>query len=225
MPRRTLVQQRPFLFASIIAALAWFYLRGGEWPELWLIPVKGAAVALLAVFLWRRHSAPEARLMAVAFAVASLADMAMEIDRTVAGLLFFAYHLLALGVYLQHKRGELSTVEKAVVVLLLLGPAVLAYILPTAAEAQRASLYALALGAMAAGAWISTFPRWQVGAGSVLFVLSDLLIFADMGPLAGSQVVQVMVWPLYYLGQFLIATGIVRTLRKRDPELKLVRSR
>ena len=36
---------------------------------------------------------------------------------------------------------------------------------------------------------------------------------------------QVMVWPIYYLGQFLIATGVAQTLRKRDPELRLVHNR
>lgn len=225
MPRRALVQQRPILFASIIAALTWFYLRGGDVPELWLIPVKGAAVALLGLFLWRRHSAPEARLMGVAMGVAALGDMAMQLDRTIAGLIFFAHHLLALGVYLQHKRGALPAADKAIVVILLLGPSVLGYILPGPAMAQQTSFYALSLGAMAAGAWISTFPRWQVGAGAVLFVLSDLLIFAGMGPLANSDLPQVLVWPVYYLGQFLIATGIARTLRKRDPQLKLVSNR
>jgi hypothetical protein len=224
MPRRALVQYRPYLFASILAALAWFYLRGGEVPELYLLPVKGAAVALLGVFLWKRHSAPEARLMAAAMGVAAAADVAQEVSIAVGGLIHFAYHLMALGVYLQHKRGALDPVDKAIVVTLLLGPAVLGFILPTQ-QGQATSFYALALGAMAAGAWISTFPRWQVGAGAMLFVASDLLLFAQLGPLATSPVPQVLVWPVYYLGQFLIATGIVRALRKRDPQLRVVRNR
>ena len=89
-------------------------------------------------------------------------------------------------------------------------------------QAASVSLYALALGAMAASAWASVFPRYRVGAGAALFVVSDLLLFAEMGPLQASVVPQVMVWPLYYLAQFLIAVGIVQTLRKRDPELKIV---
>jgi hypothetical protein len=56
----------------------------------------------------------------------------------------------------------------------------------------------------------------------VLFLLSDLLLFAEMGPLQGNLVPQIMVWPLYYLGQLLIATGVTVTLRKRDPELRIV---
>ena len=77
----------------------------------------------------------------------------------------------------------------------------------------------------AASAWASAFPRYRVGAGAVLFLVSDLLLFAELGPLQGSIVPQIMVWPLYYLGQFLIATGIAQTLRKRDPELRVVHSK
>jgi hypothetical protein len=42
-------------------------------------------------------------------------------------------------------------------------------------------------------------------------VASDLLIFARMGPLAGSMVPRLLVMPLYYVGQLLICTGVVRT--------------
>ena len=75
---------------------------------------------------------------------------------------------------------------------------------------------------MAAGAWASVFPRYRVGSGAVLFVVADLLLFAEMGPLAGSPVPQFLVWPIYYLGQLLIAVGVAQALRKRDPELRVV---
>jgi len=90
------------------------------------------------------------------------------------------------------------------------------------AEAPSVVLYALALGAMAAGAWASVFPRYRVGSGAVLFVAADMLLFAEMGPLQGHIVPQILVWPVYFLGQLLIATGVALTLRKRDPELRVV---
>ena len=49
----------------------------------------------------------------------------------------------------------------------------------------------------------------------MMFVASDLLIFARMGPLAGSAVPGLLIWPLYYFGQFLICTGVIATLRVR----------
>ena len=225
MPRRALAEKRPLLLASIAAALAFYYLRWGPWPELYLIPLKGAAVGLLAVYLWLRHGSPDARLMAWAFGAAALGDMALEIetDRLIGGLLFFAYHVMALGVYMRNRRRHLTPSQKGAVVAMLVLTPLLGWLLPAdRGEALNVALYALALGAMAASAWASVFPRYRVGAGAVLFLISDLLLFAEMGPLRGHIVPQVLVWPVYYLGQLLIATGIAQTLRKRDPELKLV---
>ena len=67
---------------------------------------------------------------------------------------------------------------------------------------------------MAATAWISRFPRYWTGLGAVLFVISDLLIFARMGPLAGSAVPGLLIWPIYFTGQAMIAMGVVRTLEE-----------
>ncbi|HYD24265.1 MAG TPA: lysoplasmalogenase family protein [Croceibacterium sp.] len=225
MPRRALAEKRPLLLASIAAALGFYYLRWGPWPELYLIPLKGAAVGLLAIYLWQRHASPDARLLAWAFGAAALGDMALEIatDRLVGGLLFFAYHVMAMGAYLRNRRPRLTPSQKwAVSAMLLLTP-VIAWFMPAdRGQAANVALYALALGAMAASAWASVFPRYRVGAGAVLFLLSDLLLFAEMGPLQGHIVPQILVWPVYYLGQLLIATGVAQTLRKRDPELRIV---
>ena len=49
MPRRALAEKRPLLLASIAVALAFYALRWGPWPELYLIPLKGSAVGLLAL--------------------------------------------------------------------------------------------------------------------------------------------------------------------------------
>ena len=225
MPRRALAEKRPLLLASIAAALAFYYLRWGPWPELYLIPLKGAAVGLLAAYLWLRHGSPDARLMAWAFGAAAFGDMALEIetDRLIGGLLFFAYHVMAMGVYLRNRRPQLTPSQKAAVVAMLLLTPTIAWLLPAdRGQAANVGLYALALGAMAASAWASAFPRYRVGAGAALFLLSDLLLFAEMGPLQGHIVPQVLAWPVYYLGQLLIATGVAQTLRKRDPELRII---
>ena len=223
MPRRALAEKRPLLLASIAAALAFYYLRWGPLPELYLIPVKGAAAALLALYLWQRHSSPDARLMAWAFGAAALGDMALEIDLTIGALLFFAYHVMALGVYLRNRRPVLTPTQKAAVTAMLLLTPVIAWVMPAdRAQAPTLALYALALGGMAAGAWASVFPRYRVGTGAVLFLLSDQLLFARMGPLQGDVVPEILIWPLYYVGQLLIATGVAQTLRKRDPELRIV---
>lgn len=223
MPRRALAQKRPFLLLSVAAALAFYYLRVTALPEFFLMPIKGAAVALLAVYAMARHSGPDARLLAIALGAAALGDMAIEWERTIGGWLFFLFHVLALGVFLRNRRDHLSGPQSWVVGLTLILTPVIAFFMPVDRDmAWEVGLYGLALGAMASGAWASNFSRYRVGAGAMLFLISDFLLFAEMGPLAGSMVPQYLVWPIYYLGMFLICTGVIQTLRKRDPELRVV---
>ena len=85
--------------------------------------------------------------------------------------------------------------------------------------AQTAQVYSLFLAVMAAMAWTSNFPRYRVGTGALLFVVSDLLIFARLGPLENSVLPDWLVWPLYYFGQFLICTGVIQSLRHQDPRV------
>ena len=214
------------LLASIAAAAAHFYLRDADFPEIYSVALKGAAIGLLAAYAFLRHSGPDAKLLTWVLGLSTLGDIAIEYDRQIGGMLFFASHVFAITLYWRHRRDTLTPSQKAAVVCLLILTPVIAYFLPSdRAGASQVGLYALALGAMAASAWASNFPRYRVGAGALLFVISDLLIFAGMGPLALSDIPHVFVWPAYYLGQFLICVGVVQTLRKRDPELKIVSSR
>ena len=224
MPKRALAQKRPFLLLSIAAALAFYYLRASQLPELYLIPLKGSAVALLAVYAFLRHASPDARLYVWALGAAALGDMALEVDVTIGALFFLLHHVLALGVFLRNRRGPLTGVHSWVVGVTLIGVPLIGYLLPYDQDAKwQTALYALAVGAMAAGAWASNFPRYRVGAGAMLFVLSDFILFAETGPLSGTQWPQILVWPIYYLGMFLICTGVIQTLCKRDPQLRVVR--
>jgi uncharacterized membrane protein YhhN len=224
MPRRALTQKRPLIALSILAALAFYYLHSSDFPEYYLIPLKGSAVGLLALYAWMRHASPDARLLAWALGAAALGDMGMEVQFEIGGLLFFLFHVLAMGVFLRHRRGPLKGAHSWIAGMLVVATPIAAWLLPyDRAAALQVGLYGLALGGMAASAWASTFPRPQVGAGAVLFVISDLLIFAEMGPLSGSEVPEYLVWPIYYLGVLLITTGVLTGLHKRDPQLRVVR--
>jgi uncharacterized membrane protein YhhN len=223
MPRRALADRRPYLVLSVAAALGFYYLQVSELPGLYLIPIKGCAVGFLALYAWMRHSSKSAQLLAGALAAAAVGDMGIEFDLIAGAAAFFVYHLMALMLFLRHRGPPLESTDSAIFIVLLLGTPFVAWFLPYD-DAMRwpVALYALALGGMAAGAWASDFPRLRVGAGAMLFVLSDLLIFAEMGPLSGSAGPQYLVWPIYYLGVFLITIGVVTSLRKRDPELRVV---
>lgn len=216
MARRALAEKRPLLVASMAAALAYFVLRQSPLvPEMWLIPLKGSVVGLLAVYTWVRHRGADIRLLAAAFALAALGDMAIEWDFIVGAMLFFGYHVLAIALYLRHPREAASGSQKAAAVAMLLATPAIFWLLPAdRAMAWPTALYGLALGGMAACAWMSAFSRYRVGVGAVLFLVSDLLIVAGMGPLMGERLHQWLIWPLYYLGQLLICLGVVQRLRR-----------
>ena len=173
-----------------------------------------------------RHGGPDARLLSVLLLIAAGAEMAMEIDGLAAHVLWFAYHAVALMLYLRHRRLLPDRRDKAVAIVLLLAPsAVLAWLVGEEWGGIVSAAYGLTLGGMAAGAWSSSFPRARVAAGAMLILAGDLLWFAGGGVLLGSPVPQIFIWPLTYLGHLLIALGVVGSVRKREPELKLVSSR
>jgi hypothetical protein len=217
MPKRALIEKRPWLLASIAAALAYYVLRDAEWSDIYIALVKGAAVGLLAVYAWHRSHSNDVHMIAGVMALGALGDMAVEFWFEIGGALFFAGHVLALALYLQphNRRNTHTPSQKAAAVALLLFTPILSYLL---SKDAGVGLYGLALGGMAAAAWMSRFSRYHVGIGALLFVASDLLIFARLGG-AGPQnflgnLPHWLIWPTYYIGQFLICTGVVQTLRR-----------
>ena len=60
---------------------------------------------------------------------------------------------------------------------------------------------------------MSRFPRYRVGLGAVLFIISDWLIFSRFGAFDLAPLPDALIWPTYYAAQFMIATGVVQTLR------------
>lgn len=222
-PSKALADKRPYLVLSVFAALAFYYLRASELPEIYLVPIKGSAVGFLALYCWLRHSSKSAHLLAAALVAAAIGDMAIEFSLIAGGAAFFVAHVITITMLLRHRRPPLESRDSVIFIALLLGTPFVAYFLPYDPRLDiPVAIYALALGGMAAGAWASDFPRMRVAAGAMLFVISDLLIFAGLGPLSGSPIPEYLVWPIYYLGQFLLAVGVITTLRKRDPELRVL---
>lgn len=214
MAKQALVQHRPWLLASIIAACAFYFLSDNPIGEVWLILLKGAAVGLLAVYVMRRAGKGlDAAIFVLALALAAAGDMAIDLDFAAGGALFFASHLIAIAFYLRQRRPSTTASQKLLAASLLIATPLVSYLLSMRADI---ALYSAALGAMAAAAWMSRFPRYRVGTGAVLFIISDWLIFARFGPIDLGPVPGVLIWPLYYAGQVMIATGVVQTLRWQD---------
>ena len=210
MSKHALIEHRPWLLASIAAAVAFYFLRDSELlAGVQSMLLKGAGVALLAVYAWRRGVGQDGLLLTTYLAFGALGDMLIEIETLYGGIAFFAGHIAAIALFLRNRREDWTGSQKAFAGVLLLTTPVICWLL---SNSPQIGLYGAGLGAMAATAWLSRFSRYQVGIGAVLFVISDFLIFSEMGPVDLAPVPGLLIWPLYYLGQFLIATGVVQAL-------------
>lgn len=214
MAKTALVERRPWLLVSLAAAIAYYFLSDNPIGGVWLITLKGAAVGSLAGYAMRRTFKVDGAILALSLALASAADMALELDLETGGALFAASHAVAVALYLRNLRKQTAWRQRLLALALLIGTPAISYLLSGRSDI---ALYAGTLGLMAACAWMSRFPRYRVGIGAVLFVVSDWLIFSRFGAMDLTPVPDLLVWPLYYAGQFMIATGVVQTLRGEVP--------
>lgn len=214
MPNGALIEHRPWLLASLIAATSYFFVSDGQVPGIYLMIWKGLGVGLLAAYAWQRGKGADGVLIALVLALCAAADMVLEFSFLFGAALFGLGHVVAIALYLRNRRPASTASQKAAgLALLILTPAIAALITLPRENWEMATGYAVLLGAMAAGAWTSRFPRYRVGTGAVLFVISDLVIFAREADKLDPALAGWLIWPLYYAGQFMIATGVVQTLR------------
>ncbi len=210
MPKRALAEHRPWLLTSLVAALAFYFLSDERVGGLFLLMFKGSACLALAAYALARHRSSAARLIAAIMVFSAAGDVAIELDETWGGALFLVAHLIAIVLYRFNPRAKPARSQVLAALALVVGVPLAAYLLT---DSAAVALYAFALGVMAGSAWVSRFSRYRVGLGAVLFVVSDLLIFARIGGKIDQPVHDWLVWPLYYAGQFLICTGVIQKLR------------
>lgn len=214
MPRRALVDHRPWLLAGVIAAVAYYFLQGSIKVEPIEIAIKGLGVGFLAIYALRRAPGVDGTILTIALALSALADMALELWFEAGGALFAVSHVAAIVLYMRNRRDGASLSQRLLGLALLVMVPAFSYVL---SNDPLIGVYAITLGAMAATAWTSRFPRYRVGIGALLFVFSDWLIFSRMGPFDLGDLPDLLVWPLYFAGQLMIATGVVQSLRGETP--------
>lgn len=206
-PNTTLT--KAMLWGSILAGVSYLWVvvsdMSGTGPIIW----KGAGIGLLAGFAAMRARTLDGWLLAAVMAFGMLGDVLLEIVFAAGAGAFALGHVVAIWLYRRNVRTLLTSSQKALSIVLAIGTPLIAWLLTRAVDVTG---YAALLGLMAAAAWSSRFPRYRTGIGAVLFVISDLLIFARMGPLAGSAVVGIAIWVFYYGGQLLITLGVTQAL-------------
>ena len=175
---------------------------------------KGAGVGLLAAYAALKARSLDGWLICLVMAFGAAGDVLLGPGGfLVGGGAFLLGHLVAIGLYQRNRRLGLKAIDWMLAAAFVVATVALAYSLPAdRAGAPGVALYAAGLAIMAASAWLSRFPRRWVALGALMFVVSDLLIFARMGPLSGAAWVGFAIWGLYFGGQALVCLGVVRTI-------------
>lgn len=195
------------LFAGVSYVATWFL----DLPPAVETGWKGAGVALLAIHAALRARNLDGWLLAAVMAFGAGGDVLLETHGlTVGAVSFLLGHVVAIGLYRRH-RASGSPVP------LILVPLVVAAAWMLSGRDPGVALYSAFLATMAATALMSRFPRRTVGLGALMFVVSDLLIFARAGPLPDTLASGLAVWGLYYGGQLLICMGVARKLEPLRP--------
>ena len=205
------------LIASIVAGVSYIASWGLALPPAAALTWKGLGVGLLAVYAALKARDLDGRLLVAVMTFGALGDVLLgAMGLTVGAIAFLAGHVVAIGLYLRHRRETLSRSQLALAIVLVPATVIIAYLLPSdRAGAPGVAFYSLGLSLMAATAWTSRFHRLRVGIGAVMFVVSDLLIFARSGPLPDNFLTGLGVWGLYYGGQLLICVGVTEILSSR----------
>lgn len=207
------------LIAALLAGISYYLATRFMEPSVLLTVWKGAGVGLLAVWAAMQARSLDGALIALVMALGATGDVLLEVIGTVGGgMAFMAGHIIAITLYFRNRRLQTSFSQKLLAILLIPIVIWLSWSFPADRDiASGIAIYAAPLALMAALAWTSRFSRFTVGLGAMLFVISDLFIFARMGPLASSILPGLLIWPFYFTGQAMIAMGVVRTLAA-DPK-------
>ena len=205
---------RLVLIAAIVAGSSYLWVVFQHLDGAGAIAWKGSGVALLAIWCGMQARSVDGWLITAVMAFGALGDVLLETHGTEVGAAAFLLgHVVAITLYLRNRRPILSPSQKLLAIIIV--PVVVFKAWSLTGDAMT-TIYALFLALMAATAWISRFPRFRTGIGAMLFVASDLLIFARMGALAAATWVSPLIWIAYFGGELLIALGVVGHLREQE---------
>lgn len=200
----------PFVLALLLSAI-YPWLSALDLPLEIKVLVKGLVCPLLALAIWRQRGGDRVALWLVAALLCSMAgDIFLAVDRVrlfVAGLGSFLLAHLCYLILFWMRRGPVSRRQKLQLLLLgFFGVGMLVLLTP-GLGALKLPVYAYMAAILAMGATALCLPgRPLVGAGALMFILSDSLIALDkfVTPvfMAGPAI-----WYTYAAAQVLIVLG------------------
>jgi len=204
--------------AALVGGISYFaavYLRL-DGPLIWAW--KASGVGLLAAWAAANARGAGGWMITAVLGFGALGDWMLDAIGLMQGAAAFAIgHLIAISLYIGNRRAAMTGSQKLLVVAVVPLALLAAWGLTKGAapgQIGAALGYTAIVALMAAAAWASRFPRYRTGIGAMLFLASDLFIFAGEGGALPKDVTMWLVWPLYFAGQALIAWSVVGIFAK-----------
>ena len=177
---------------------------------------KTSGVALLVAWAAANARTRDGWMIAAVLAFGALGDWMLDAIGLMQGAVAFAIgHVIAVALYLGNRRTVVTVSQRLLVLTVVPLALLIAWGLTrhgAPGQMGAAMGYTAIVALMAATAWASRFSRYRTGIGAMIFLASDLFIFAGEGGTLSKDVTMWLVWPLYFAGQALIAWGVVSTL-------------
>lgn len=207
--------------AALVAGASFFVAAQQDWQGPAIIAWKTAGVGLLALWAAANARSGFGWMLVAVLAFGAVGDALFEWSGLLAGAAAFSVgHVIAIILYMRNRRAHLSRSQQLLAAILVPMMLVTTWGLIRAgspSEIGAGVAYTGGVAAMAATAWISRFPRYRTGIGAMMFLSSDMLIFAHAGGWMPGGLLGWLIWPLYFGGQALIAWGVVKTLSGGEP--------
>lgn len=209
---------RVALLVSVLAALIFWFCP----PFAGKFILKAMPVFALALIVWNHRKSRQEILLFIALLFHSLGDVLLEIERVQlflpavgAFMLGHIFYILTFKVDISSPL-TLSTLKKVFVSGVILFVIVMGIVTVPHLEAHLVApvvLYMIVISTMVICALLVNYRTAWISAGAISYLLSDSLIALNtfVHPFAGSASI---IWPMYYLGQFLIVIGFLREKAK-----------
>ena len=205
---------KPVLAAAVIAGGSYLFGMNAELSPALMVAWKGAGVALLAVYAALKVRGLDGWLIATVMAFGAIGDVLLEAVGLEAGAgAFLIGHVVAMLLYFRNWRPHITFSQRMLSALVVPLSVFIAFSLT---QDVMIAVYTFFVAGMAASAWTSRFPRYRTGVGAMMFLVSDLLIFARMSFLEETTGVSFAIWALYFGGQVLILIGVTGVLAKDE---------
>jgi YhhN family len=189
-----------------------------ELPKWLVVALKGCFSACLALSVFLARNGRATQYIAVALAVSAVADVLLvTVGLVPSGFAFAIAHCFAIAAYSTTRDSEASLVRVIGAIAIPIIAAVLScWALAAGGHSIGIGFFPIISGTMASFAVLSRFPVHLNGLGAIIFLASDVLVFADIGVLQRSGELGWLTWACYAGGYALVARGAIKAQFHKD---------